>query len=212
MSALIGIRGQKHKDRVFDASGTISSGGTAQLLLPQADSRSSLIIQNISDTAMVIEFGSGRATASLTGTGVSSCAVTNAGFGYSMAPVITFYGGGWDQKGTLTPTYTLQGLPDWASPDNEAKAHCVMTGSAPNMTIASIVIDNPGAGYVYPPYVFMTNRALDPFGCAVPSATVGVSLAVGSAPFIMNGSVCSTDQISIFCASSGKAFTCKYTL
>lgn len=62
MSALVGIRGQVYTDPLFDASGAITTGGTAQLILPMAKTRSSLILENTSDTNMLFEFGSARAT------------------------------------------------------------------------------------------------------------------------------------------------------
>lgn len=211
MAALAGIRGQTFSDRLFDAGGTISSGGTAQLLLPVAITRSSLIIENISDTAMFLEFGSARATSSLTSGTVSSCSVTNAGIGFSRPPIVTFLGGLLSNRQS-SPTYSLQGLPDWPSPQNPAQAHCVMTGAVGSQTVASIAIDNPGSGYAYPPYVLLTNDPLDPFGSAVPSATVGMELIAGGGSYTPNGSVCTTDQISIYCATTGKAFVCKYSL
>ncbi len=211
MAALVGIRGQQYADRLFDASGTIATGGTAQLLLPVAKTRTSLIIENISDTNMLVDFGSARATATLTTGSVSSCSVTNVGFGFSRPPKITFLSGSWDNPNNTIPTYALQGLPDWSPPSNVASAHCVMSGSAPNQTIGSIVIDNPGSGYLYPPYVLIENDPLDPFGCAAPSATVGILLLASGGSYTANGSVCTTSQISIFCATSTKAFTCKYS-
>lgn len=214
---LPGAVGQvNNAEYLFDASGTISSGGTAQLLLPRARSRSSLIINNISDTAMYIEFGGARATASLSSGAVSSCSITNAGLGFSLAPTVHFLGGGYDNRYQTTPTFSIVGLPEWPSPispaGRPAKAHCVMTGSAPNMTVSSIVIDDPGAGYAYPPYVQLRNDPNDPYGCAVPSATSGILLAASGGSYTPNGTVCSTDQFAVYCATSGKAFTVKWTL
>lgn len=211
MGALVGIRGQRITDHLFDASGTIATGGTAQLLLPVGLIRSSLAIENISDTNMFLEFGAARATASLTSGAVSSCSVTNAGIGYSRPPLITFLGGGFD-AGRTSPTYTIASSAEYPSPFAPAKAHCVMSGSAPNQTIGSIVIDDPGSGYLFPPYVLLTNDPLDPFGCAVPSATSGLLLLANGGSYTPNGSVCTTDQVAIYCASSSKAFACKYTL
>lgn len=215
MGKLVGSTGQyTGAETVFDASGTITTGGTAQLLLPKAMSRSSLIIENISDTNMLFDFGAARVSATLTSGAVSSCSVVNAGFGYSRPPKVIFLGGALGARGNpmATPTYTLQGLPDWAAPNRPAQAHCVMSGNAPNQTIGSIVMDDPGLGYAYPPYVYLLNDPLDPYGCAAPSATVGVLLLPNGGAYTPNGTVCTTDQISVFCASSGKAFTCKYTI
>lgn len=211
MSALQGIRGQTYHDRLFDASGTITSGGTAQLVLPEAKMRSSLIIENISDTDMLIEIGAARATATISSGAVNAVSVSNAGMGYSLAPTVKFIGGAYPGGITTSLTLALPGDPSWPSPQHVARAHCVMTGTAPNMTIASIAIDDAGSGYQYPPYVLLTNNILDPFGAAVPSAAVGILLKAAGGSYTSNGTFCTTDQISIFCASSSKAFTCKYS-
>lgn len=214
MGAIPGVRGNVYTDRLFDASGTIATGGTAQIILPISKIRSSLIIENISDTNMILEFGGPRASASLTNGTVSSCAITNAGFGYNRPPSVVFLGGALGAQGSpmSTPTYTLNGLPCWTAPSHPAMGHCVMTGSAPNQTVSSIVIDDPGAGYAYPPYVLLANDPLDPYGCAAPSATVGLLLVANGGSYTANGSICTTDQISVYCPTTGKAFTCKYTL
>lgn len=213
---LPGAAGQiNNAEYVFDASGTIASGGTAQLVIPKAKSRSLLVFENISDTNMYLEIGAARASATLSSGTVASCAVTNAGFGYSVAPVIEFCGGAFDNANQITPTFTTPGLPDYTAPaggSRRARAHCVMTGTAPNMTVSSIVIDDPGKGYLYPPYVFLRNSPNDPFGCATPSATSGLLILANGGSFNLNGTICTTDQIAVFCASSSKAYACKWTL
>lgn len=214
---LPGATGQTNNaEFLFDVSGTISSGGTAQLVLPRAKSRSSLIFQNISDTAMFLEFGGPRATATLTAGGVTSCSVTNAGFGYTLPPSVEFLGGAYDNSIQSTPAYSLSGLPEYHAPTapngRPAKAHCVMSGAAGSMTVSSIVIDDPGAGYAYPPYVFLRNNKDDMFGCAVPSATSGIELVAAGGSYNPNGTICTTDQMAVFCATTGKAFVCKFTI
>lgn len=214
MAALVGLRGQFYKDPLFDASGTIANVSVAQLIVPLANSRTSLYLQNNSTSPMYFEFGPARASATLTNGAVSAVNVTNAGFGYSLPPTVTFLSGSWGSSGSpiATPTYSTVGLPDYASPSNVAQAHCVMSGSAPNMSVGSIVIDNPGAAYAYPPKVILTNNPLDPYGCAAPSTNAGITLAAGSPPLIFNGSLCPTDQISVFCSAANVNFACKYTL
>jgi hypothetical protein len=193
---------------IYDASGVITTGGAAQLVLPQVPSRSHLILQNISGFDMYFEFGSARATATITNGAVSSVTVTNAGFNFSKPPVIIFYGGGaaangsylgLDQPGGEAPNSTLgYGRP--------AKAHCVLTTGA----VSSIVIDDPGAGYVIAPFVFIHNSDLDPYGCALPSATNGVFIGLAGGSLVYNGSSCPTDSISVFCATTAAPFTCKW--
>jgi len=213
MAALVGYTGQANANRVFTASGAIASGGTAQILLPVAISRSSLIIQNITQTAghnIFITIGAPPATCTLSSGTVNTVTAGNAGAGYSRPPQVFFFGGLLANRASA-PALTLAGLPDYPSPPNPAQAHCVMTGSAPNQTIASIAIDNPGSGYAYPPYVLLINDPLDPYGYSVPSATNGIQLAPAGGSYTSNGSVCPTDQIAIFSAATD-AFTCYYTL
>lgn len=160
---------------------------------------------------MLLEMGSARATATLTSGVVTSCSVTNAGFGFSYAPLIRFIGGGPVGKNPngrfLTP-----GIPPYSGPSNTASAHCVMTGSAPNMTLSSIVIDNGGSGYVNAPYVRIENDQNDPNGCAVPSATVGIQIPPNGGNYVFNGTCCPTDSFSVFCGTSSSAYACKWML
>lgn len=195
---------------VFDKSGTITTGGTPQLIMPISLSRSSLIVQNISDTNMFVEFGGARATATITSGSITGFTITNSGFNYTRAPQVILYGGGNTGNNLANSSFLGGNLPDYPAPSNIASAHCVMTGSPGNLSVASITIDNPGSGYAIAPYVYLLNDPLDPYGSATPSATSGVELLPqGSVTF--NGPVCSTDQAAIFCASTGKGFTAKFT-
>ena len=187
---------------MYDASGTITNGGTAQLLLPRRMSCSSLEIQNISDTNMFIEIGSARATATITNGVVTSVAVTNSGFNFTLPPIVEFLGGG----NAGNTTFVSATLPDYPSPSNPAIAHATLSAGSVN----AIVIDNGGSGYKIAPYVFIRNSDLDPSGCATPSATSGLILLPSGGAFTANGTTCTTDPISIFCATSGKAFSCKW--
>ena len=211
MANLIGYSGQYVTTHLYDVSGTVTSGGAAQLLLPVGLMRSSLIVQNISDTAMYITIGAPPATCALSSGAVSTVTAGNAGAAYTRAPQVVFLGGALSNR-SATPTFTPAGLPDYPAPSNPAQAHCVMTGAAGAQTIASITVDNPGSGYAYPPFVLLVNDPLDPWGYSVPSATNGILLAASGGSYTSNGSVCTTDQIAIFCASSSKAFTCKFSL
>lgn len=211
MGSLIGLQEQKVPLHLFDRSGTIASGATPQLLLPVQLSRSSLIIQNLSTDNMYVTIGAPPATCALTSGAVSSATVGNAGQGYSIAPTVTFYGGQ-NANRNAYPTYALAGTPEYPSPSSVAKAHCVMSGSAPNMTISSIVIDSGGSGYAYPPFVFIKNNSMDPFGFSIPSSTNGILLIASGGSYTSNGSICTTDQIGIVAATMGDAFTCKFSL
>lgn len=210
---LPGSHRQHMPNHMYDASGTITTGGTPQLVLPVVNSRASLIFVNNSTANMLLEFGGARASCTISGGAVNSITVTNAGFNYSIDPSVTFYGGGFNSNDIVNPSFlgAIPPTPDWYAAANPAKAHCVMTGNAPNMSISSIVIDSGGSGYNAPPYVFINNSMNDPNGAALPSATVGI-LLLPNGSYTPNGTTCTTDALSVFCATMSSAFTCKYML
>lgn len=197
-----GNRSQGRRDFLYDASGV--STGSAQLILPEAKSRSLLLFQNVSDTAMYLEIGSARAYASLTSGVVTSVTVSNAGFNFTIPPIVSFYGGG-QIEGNSSPA-TGCTLPDWPSPSNVAAAHCVLATKA----VSSIVIDNGGSGYLIAPFVHITNSYFDPNGCAVPSATSGYYLPASTITPLRFDTSCPTEAVALYCASSSKAFVCKF--
>jgi len=221
MSALVGASGQNKRYFLFDASGTITTGGTPQLILPQHQSRSYLLIQNnAASGSLFVEFGSARGTASITNGVVTGVTITNAGFNFTKPPTVKFWGGG----NAGNTSYLGLNQPGGEAPHNlvtaGAPAHgiAVMTGSAPNLSVASVTLTNGtkndplgGIGYVIAPFVQFINSDLDPYGAAVPSATVGIQLlpgAVGKLEY--NGTMTPTDPVSIFGATTGQAFTCKW--
>ena len=208
---LPGAGGQSKLFPFYVADGSITTGGTAQLVLPQTPQRAFFFFQNTSSGLMTLEFGSARATAVLTAGAISTINVTNAGFGFSKPPVVRFAGGG----NAGNSTYLGLNQPGGEGPNSmltagrPAKAHCVMTGSAPNQTVASIAVDDPGAGYVIAPYVFIQNSDLDPYGAATPSATVGLQFQAGASLYV-NGTSCNTDSVSVWGATTGQTFVCRW--
>lgn len=202
---LVGSRGQIQRDFKYDASGTITTGGTAQLIMPERVQTSMLMIQNISINAMNLEIGGARASATITNGVVTAITVTNAGFGYTKPPRIKFYGGG---DLTKNPTYLCPGLPGHISPSKTASAHAVLTGG----TVSSIVIDNGGGNYVKAPYVFLESSEQDPYGCATPSATSGILLSANGGSYYLNGTAQTTDALALYCATTGAAFVCKWMM
>lgn len=161
-----------------------------------------LMLQNTSSTAahiMSIEFGGARATATLTGASVSAVTVTNAGFGYTLPPLVTFWGGGGD-----TPNVGL-GQPGANSPHHPAAAHAVLTSGA----VSSIVIDDPGANYRIAPFVMLFSDPNDPYGAAIPSATSGYQLAPG-ASLLLNGTACPTTAISVLGSNAADVMLCRW--
>ena len=219
MASLPGYGGQTRPLFTFDASGTITTGGTSQLALAVSASRSYLCVQNLDATHyLYVEFGSARATATLTSGKVSSCTVTNGGFGFTLPPHIEFLGGGngansaflsAGQPGYPAPGFSEGGGLTAKTNDRPAKAHAVLT----NGVVTSIVIDDPGQGYVIAPYVWMRNSGLDPAGVADPyygSVNTGIQLVPGGSE-TWESSICTTEAVSIWGSTTGQAFTLKYS-
>lgn len=204
-------QGQNSGDHyIYNASNTITADATAQLVLPVMKGRTLFEFFNLSAVTMYLGFGGARAHATLTGSAISSITVDNAGFGYSIAPEVQFIGGGntgWNQN---NPTFLGCGEIGYPSPSDPARAHCVMTGTAPNMSVSSIVIDNPGT-YAIAPRIFLKNSKNDPFGAFLPSSTAPGSIAIPqNGSYRLNGTACFIDQISVICATSTSPFSCYY--
>ena len=203
---LVGSGGQVRRDPLYDA--TVALSGSAQLVLPVHQSRSVLILQNLSSHSMAVEIGTARAHATLTSGVVSSVTVDNAGFGFTKPPVIEFLGGG----NAGNSSYLGLGQPGGASPNSSlnagrpARAHAVLTTGA----VSSIVVDDGGAGYVHAPFVFLYNSDLDPYGAAIPAlGTAGFLLAAGSAAVVFNGTACPTDSVSVI-GTAADVLMCKW--
>lgn len=205
---LVGSGEQQLQHPFFDQSGTITTGGTPQLVLPVQPSRSMLMVMNLSTHDMYMEIGSAQATCTISAGVVNAVTVTNAGFNFSKPPIVRFYGGG-----TMSnSSYIGRGAPGAIAPSNYAQAHCVMTGSVPNQSVSSISIDNGGSGYVIAPYVFIQNSDLDPQGCADPSLNSGrgIWLTAAGGSYYVNGTACPTDSIALYSATTSSRFTCKF--
>jgi len=205
---LLNSKNQTNLDPLYDGSGVTT--GAPQLIRPMVPSCSHFIIQNISADIMYVEFGAARAAATITDGAISDIEVTNGGFNYTYPPIVRFAGGGYALNGSNLGLNQPGGDgPTSATGKGRlAIAHAVLTADV----VTSIVIDDPGAGYAIAPYVFLVNTTLDPYGCASPffgSTVSGIMLAAG-AYYTMNGTVCPTDPISLYCASEAAAFTFKW--
>jgi hypothetical protein len=202
---------QQGLHRSFRADGALVSSVTPLLVLPQALSRSSMLVMNIAATPMYLEHGCARANATITAGVVTALTVLNGGFGFTRPPTVQFLGG--DNTYVASSSWNGRGLPGADAPSGPssrpAMAHAVLTGGV----VTSLVIDDPGAGYVNPPEVLMTNDAMDPFGCADPSlgAGSGILLVPGGGSMYINGTTCYTDQVALWGTNAAK-FTCEYML
>ena len=199
---------------LFDASGTLGSSSPV-MVLPRASSRSILIIQNLGTATLYVDFGYARAGAVTTQAaanhyGVASVAVANVGQGYSIPPKVYFHGGGNARPPLGNTTYLGVPLPDEITSGHPAQAHCVMSGSAPNQTVSSIVIDDPGNDYISAPLCLLINDPNDPNGCVAASTSgSAIALGVNSAPLAFNASFCPTTPV-VLVGTSGTAYVVKY--
>lgn len=204
---LVGVRGQQQIDDYYDASGTIATGGTAQLLLAQRKSCSSFFIQNLSSGALYLQFGLQPATATLTSGVVTSVAVNDAGFGFNAPPNVFFWGGG-NANDPASYGATMQG---WPSPKHPAQGVAVMATSAiSGQKVNSISVTDGGSGYLVAPYVFVQALRTDPTGVGIPSATAGILVPANGGAFQIVDITCPTTAVAIFGATTGQAYTCKW--
>ena len=211
--------GQQAAHYLYDNSGVTVQG--TKLVVPQHKSRAHFIFQNLSATAtMYLEFGSARATCTVSGGKVTGTTITNGGFGFTRAPKVHFLGAGYGGNTASVPV-GQPGFPDpgdagYAAPHQNnvssqirAEGTAVLTGGV----VTSIAISNPGSGYgSVPPFIFMSTDPLDANGCADPfyNSTLSGLLLTPGGNYFLNGTFCTTDPISVYCASSGQAYTYKW--
>lgn len=205
----VGDRGQTIQDYLYSADGAIADGGegagASTLVLPRAQSRSYLILQNRSLNTMYVEIGGARATAVISGGVVTGFTVVNGGFGYLSPPKVVCIGGGtYTKNGTASMGATL---PDWPSPSDAARGTAVLTGGV----VTSITLDHPGAGYTQAPYVFLENHPDDAQGCADPNfagGPFGFQLFAGGE--LLFQEQCPTDAVAAYTSTAADAFFCRY--
>lgn len=214
-----GVRGQTGmRDLTFRADGTIASATLPQMVLSEGISRSYFFFQNTSSAGtMYLEFGSARATATLTNGVVTSVAVTNAGFNFTRAPKLEFMGGGQAATGPaggINSSFISAGQPGYPTATGRARAHCVMVADASGtgtLKVGSIVIDTGGSGYTKTPYVRIYNDPLDLNGCADPSVGSGSGLLLFPGQSVYDAHMATpTDQVAVFCSTLASSFFCKY--
>lgn len=200
---LPGSRGQQGDYPLYGVDLTLS--GAAQLVLGSSPSRSLLMLQNCSGTNdMRVEIGGPRATATLTAGKVTSIAVNNAGFNFTSPPLVRLVGGG-PPLGQVGGPYLGLNQPNGPSPSAIAKARAVLVGGA----VSSFIIDDPGAGYLIAPFVFLFNDlALDPYGCAIPTATTGLVIPTKSRLTFEN-TACPTGPIAVI-GTNADVLACRW--
>lgn len=216
---LPGSQNQKRLDRMFRFDGSATS--TVKLVVPRAAARSFFTIQNTGATnALWVDFGSARATATLTSGVVTSLTILNGGFGFTVLPTVRLLGGGsnnnqfqsalsasgWDGRGQLDQFPEPEGYNLLVTPNTRnrpANVTAVLTAGV----VTSFIINDGGLGYINPPEVIITNHEYDPFGCADASKSSGsgFNLAAGQT-LTFNGTFCPTDQVSVYSAS-GTTYT-----
>lgn len=197
---LPGARGQPQLDDLLGFDGTVTLGGTAQLLVPQHPRRSYLFLQNTSSGNLLFGIGPATATATLTSGTVSSIAVNNGGIGYTQPPTVVLMGG--------IIAGDLQGTPIQGQPFRPAIAFATVSAGA----VSAITVSDPGTGYLVAPYVYLHNPMPGLGGGAfLPSATAGVLLAQNGS-IVFESSAVPTSAIAVFGATTGQAFVCKVML
>lgn len=192
-----GIRGQTNLDDLLDFSGSVSVGGTPQLITPQQPRRLSLFIANLgAANTITIGIGPPKCVAVISNGSVTSITPNNAGIGYAVRPNVRILGG------MIDGDYQ-------AGPSVPAQAHAVMAGVAPNQTISSIVIDAPGSGYLVAPLVYLENPLPTLGGGAtIPSAVAGIPLPPGWNLSFSGSILVPTSAVAVFSPGTD-AFVCK---
>jgi hypothetical protein len=204
---LLNASNQQVRHFLYDASGAITTGGTAQLVLARSMARSLLYLQNTSIGSLWFEFDGPRAHATLTNGVVTGVSIDNAGFNMTKPPVVRFLGGGYPQwqAGGINTSYLGLNQPNGPSPSHPATGHATLATGA----VSSITVDDGGANYAIAPYVQLITDDLDPYGCAVPAQGSGWQLASGES-LLFDKSAVPTEAVGVFGATTGQKFICKW--
>ena len=207
-----GAQGGSQLTRVYTRSGGITTGGTAQKLLPsrvaypsvEASARGYFLFNNTSSANLYLELGPARATAVLSGTTISSISITNAGMSYTYPPTVVFLGGG-------GPPGAVSGGAGFPVPGANGTTGTVATAAASvsGGSISAISLTSPGSGYLAAPDVFLAWDPRDPWGSASPSAASGFVIYPGG-QFVCESSVFPSDSVAVFGATTGQTFQYGY--
>lgn len=192
-------------DDLLDFSGTITTGGTAQLLIPQQNGRCVFYFENISSANLTLYIGPPPVTVALTNGVVSSVTVADNGLNWKVAPLVVLEGGIYTGNRNDRP-----GSPNTVSGNNYAGKTATVTANALNSgALNGFTINDGGSGYLVAP----TARLVNPWpqgggGSGTPSATAGF-LVVANGSLSFEHTFCPTSCITIFGGTTGQAFTCK---
>lgn len=196
-----GIRNQSNLDDLLDFSGTITTGNTAQLVLPQQIGRLSIFIANTATTdTLYVGIGPPRPTVTRSSGQITAVTVGNAGVGYTVPPVVRFLGG--LVAGNLRE-----------APSHPAVAHATLSGTG----IGSITVDDPGAGYTADPIIYLENPISGPFGqlgggAFLPSSSgtlAGIPLPPGWSLNFEGSMLVPTSAVALVAATNSDPFTIK---
>lgn len=202
--------------RAYRLDGSITTASVPQLVTPIPVSRSSYLFHNSSSSPMYLEFGSARGIATISNGAVTGVTITNGGFGFLFPPNVSFQGGtGYSDQ--VSVGQSGAGLPGYAAPSNApnnyggrpAQGFATISGGV----VTGVTITDGGAGYVFAPYVDFTNRHADRYGCASPyynSTNSGQIIAANGSDYV-NGTFCTMEQISVWCATAGATYMFKWS-
>lgn len=163
----------------------IISANTPQLVFSAKNNttpRRSFQFQNVSDTPMLVGFGSSGILANPMASGaVNAVTITNGGSGYIVAPTVTF----------SAPTGTSGRIAT-------ATGTAVVSGGV----VTSIIITDGGGGYVTAPSITLTGSAT----ATAIIGSVGWYVAPSFGAITFDRGFIPNDAIYVACSSAGKVF------
>lgn len=203
----VGARAQQVQDYLYYADGVIAAGGTSQLVLPRAKSRSYLYFQNQAIEPMYLEIGGAKATVSISGGALNAFTIVNGGFGYVKPPTVLLLGGGPVENVAIASMGA--GLPDWPAPSDVGTAYATVAAGI----VTAITVEKPGAGYLRAPYVQLINNDADAYGCADPFfGSAGKGYLIGAGGSLLFEQQCPTDPVAVYAATTNSAYLCRYMI
>ena len=204
-------RGQTNIDDLTSFDGTITTGGTAQTLIPQQLGRTAFYFENTSSANLTVYVGPPAVSVTLTSGVITSFTVADNGLGWLFPPVVTLLGGVFTGNTLVQPGGMYTG----------PQSQMVKAGGSPAIITANALsggalngftIVSGGSGYIVKPDV----KLINPWpqgggGAGTPTATVGF-LVVANGSLSFEHTFCPTSAMNIFGATTGQTYTCKVCL